>query len=114
MRKDNPINKENAFSESPTPSESWIKKSESARIEILNNKLNTSDKYKNFQALKASSNGHMVLTTDLIINAANRGVLLIEIEQFLKDEVDDGLTLWLEAIGDKSKLRALRGIKIND
>jgi hypothetical protein len=114
MEKNNLINIENAMSDSPTPNESWIKKSESERIEILNNKLNTNDKYKDFQVLKASSNGHMVLTTDLIINAANRGVFLLELEQFLKDEVDNGLTLWLEAVGDKSKLRALRGIKIND
>jgi hypothetical protein len=41
-----------------------------------------------------------------------RGLLLLDLEKKLKDNIDNGLTVWLEPVGDKSKLRNLRGIKI--
>ena len=32
----------------------------------------------------------------------------------MKESVDNAITIWLEPVGDKSKLRNLRGIKIKD
>ena len=37
----------------------------------------------------------------------------IELEQKLKSNIDVGITIWCEPVGDKSKLRKLRGIQIN-
>ena len=31
-------------------------------------------------------------------------------EGLLKSKIDQGITIWLEPVGDKSKLRNLRGI----
>ena len=39
-------------------------------------------------------------------------MLLLDIEDMLKKTVDIGVTIWLKAVGDKSKLRNLRGIEI--
>ena len=39
-----------------------------------------------------------------------RGLLLLELEEKLKEIIDAGLTVWLEPVGDRSKLRNLRGI----
>ena len=39
-------------------------------------------------------------------------MLLLDLEERLKKNIDKGLTVWFEPIGDKSKLRNLRGIKI--
>ena len=47
------------------------------------------------------------------IPASERGVLLLELEKSLKLKIDEGITIWLEPVGDKSKLRQLRGIKFN-
>ena len=41
-----------------------------------------------------------------------RGMILLDLEEKLKKNIDIGLTVWLEPVGDKSKLRNLRGIKI--
>ena len=30
----------------------------------------------------------------------------------MKADIDEGITLWLEPVGDKSKLRNLRGIEL--
>ena len=38
--------------------------------------------------------------------------MLLELEEKLKKELDEGITIWLEPVGDKSKLRNLRGINI--
>ena len=38
---------------------------------------------------------------------------ILELEERLKSKIDKGITVWCEPIGDKSKLRKLRGIKIN-
>ena len=37
---------------------------------------------------------------------------LLNLEERLKNNIDKGLTVWFEPVGDKSKLRNLRGIKI--
>ena len=47
-----------------------------------------------------------------IISADKRAMLLLDIEDILKKTVDKGITIWLKAVGDKSKLRNLRGIEI--
>ena len=47
-----------------------------------------------------------------MIKASERGILLLDLEQLLKNKIDQGITIWLEPVGDKSKLRNLRGIKI--
>ena len=40
--------------------------------------------------------------------------MLLELEEKLKNELDEGITIWLEPVGDKSKLRNLRGINIDN
>ena len=36
--------------------------------------------------------------------------MLLDLESLIKDNIDDGISIWLEPVGDKSKLRNLRGI----
>ena len=40
-----------------------------------------------------------------------REMRLKKLEQKLKSNIDVGITIWCEPVGDKSKLRNLRGIK---
>ena len=44
--------------------------------------------------------------------ANERGLFLLELEEKLKLAVDQGITVWCEPVGDKSKLRNLRGVEI--
>ena len=53
----------------------------------------------------------MILKIVQNIPVDKRGLLLIDLEKHLKTNIDEGLTLWCEPVGDKSKLRNLRGIK---
>ncbi len=68
--------------------------------------------YKDFEVIKAPDSGQIVLKIERIIPANKRGLLLLELEEMLKSVVDEGITIWCEPVGDKSKLRKLRGVEI--
>ena len=103
------------FSEikTPTPSEDWKKKSEKDRIEKISYFLKSNVLYKNLIVVKALDNGQVIIRIDHLIPANKRGVLLLDLESVLKKTMDQGITVWCEPVGDKSKLRQLRGVTIN-
>lgn len=47
------------------------------------------------------------------VSASRRGTLLLDLEAFLKQSLDKGISIWCQPIGDKSSLRKLRGITID-
>ena len=99
-------------STTPTTSQDWKQKSEENRIELVSKELKKNILYKDFEVIKAPDNGQIVLKIERIIPANERGLLLLELEGMLKSVVDKGITVWCEPVGDKSKLRQLRGVKI--
>jgi len=97
----------------PITSQDWKRESEENRIKSVTKELKKNILYKDFEAIKAPDNGQIVLKIERIIPANERGLLLLELEGMLKSFIDKGITVWCEPVGDKSKLRQLRGIKIN-
>jgi len=110
----NYINKDNSLAESPKVSLEWKQKSEKERIKLITDKLIENPLYKNFEVVKAEKNAQVVLRIEKSIPASKRGVMLLELEEMLKNFVDKSITIWLEPVGDKSKLRNLRGIKFKE
>jgi len=101
-----------ASAATPTTSKDWIVKSEKDRIEMILKELKKNILYKDFEVVKAPDNGQIVLRIEKIIPANVKGLLLLELEEKLK-LIDNGITIWCEPVGDKSKLRKLRGVEIN-
>ena len=101
-----------ASATTPTTSKDWVVKSEKDRIEMILKELKKNILYKDFEVTKTPDNGQIVLRIEKIIPANVRGLLLLELEEKLK-LIDNGITLWCEPVGDKSKLRKLRGVEIN-
>lgn len=99
--------------ETPRPSEKWKNLSESSRIEMIAEELKKNKIYDGFEVVEAPDNGQIVLKIERTIPAKERGILLLELEEKLKSSLDKGISVWLEPVGDKSKLRNLRGIKFN-
>ena len=97
----------------PITSQDWKRESEENRIKSVSKELKKNISYKDFEVIKAPDNGQIVLKIERIIPANERGLLLLELEGMLKSVVDKGITVWCEPVGDKSKLRQLRGVKIN-
>jgi hypothetical protein len=106
------INKHFATLESPTVSSKWSNATEDKRIELVYDQLKKNVIYKNFAVVQAQKDGKVTLRIEESIPAAMRGLMLLELEELLKNFIDKGVTVWLEPVGDKSKLRQLRGIKI--
>lgn len=64
------------------------------------------------RCLSAKPNGVVTLELLTDLNAGDRGEMLRAIEAALKDEIDDGLEVYLQAAVDKNALRKLRGVQI--
>ena len=108
------INKEFANEDSPVVSSSWKNKTNEDREKTISKVLADNNQNEIFEIVRADQNGQIILRTEKTITASERGVMLLDLEYLIKESVDNGITLWLEPVGDKSKLRNLRGIKIND
>lgn len=61
---------------------------------------------------EAKENGHVILELTQPLGPEKRGTFLLDLEQHLKDSIDQGISVWLAALGDKNSLRNLRGIKV--
>ena len=96
----------------PKSSQGWKKKTEKNRIEIITKELKKNILFKNFSVIRVPDDGQIVLKINQVIPANERGLLLLKLEEILKSTVDRGITVWCEPVGDKSKLRQLRGVKI--
>ena len=68
-------------------------------------------KYQEFiDVIGANENGYITIQLKASLSTRERGGLLLDLEQSLKEAVDESLTVWLEPQADKSKLRKLRGV----
>ena len=106
------INKRFSYEDSPKPSIKWQSQNEEERKKIILNLINKNPKYETFEIVRAEENGSVILKIEKSIQASERGILLLDLEELLKNSIDQGITIWLEPVGDKSKLRNLRGIEI--
>jgi hypothetical protein len=98
------------FTKTPSTSENWLKLSNKDRVGLINielKKVNLED----FEVFKTPDNGQIVFKVSKPIPSSERGILLLDLEIKLKENIDKGLTVWFEPVGDKSKLRNMRGIK---
>lgn len=106
------ISKENSIAKTPVTDNEWQRKSDTERVKLIQNFLSQEADYKEYEVVNAEKDGQIVLKINKSIPANVRGILLLDLEKELKKKIDNGITIWLEPVGDKSKLRNLRGITI--
>ena len=90
----------------------WLSMNTDDRIDKIRAFLNEYPDYSMIEVQDAFDNGHVVLRIEETIPANIRGLFLLELEGRIKKELDEGITIWLEPVGDKSKLRQLRGVEV--
>jgi hypothetical protein len=98
----------------PKPSDKYSLLSETERM-ILISKATSGEVGKQFEIfdiVSAKTDGQVILRLRDPLSSDIRGTLLLDYEELLKDLVDQGLTVWLEPLGDRSSLRNLRGIEV--
>ena len=100
--------KENTY----VTNEKWTNLSPENQKEAIEKELKKENYFNDFEVFSTSKDGQIVLKIKKSIPSNVRGMILLDLEEKLKKNIDMGLTVWLEPVGDKSKLRNLRGIKI--
>lgn len=100
--------------DSPNPLADWLGLSDTRRIEKINQIVDqvNPDFNKQLLVVAAKKDGQVVVRILNPLTASVRGTLLLDFEECIKKNVDQGLTAWGEALGDKNSLRNLRGIEV--
>ena len=102
----------NANADTPITQKTWKLMSEIERIKLLNKQIGRKQDYMSISINKTTESGQVLVTLDGKFSASERGVYLLDFERYLKDNIDQGINVWCETIGDKNSLRNLRGIQI--
>lgn len=98
----------------PIPQMDWQLISDENRLDIIKNKLLLKNSTSNNKLIliSAKKDGQVIFKFTEPIGSDKRGTVLLDLEEFLKEAIDPGLTVWLESLGDNSSLRNLRGIEV--
>ena len=97
---------------SPVPSDDWVSLTIGERIDLINKSIQNFSLNVDIDVVEANKGGQVSVIINNTLSAGERGPLLLNIESFLKLNVDNGITIWHAPIGDKSSLRNLRGIEV--
>ena len=101
-----------ANAETPVTQTTWKLMPDIERINLLNEQIGKKQDYMSISINKTTESGQVLVQLDGKLSASERGVYLLDFERYLKDNVDQGINVWCETIGDKNSLRNLRGIQI--
>ncbi len=98
----------------PKPSDAYTLLSDSERLVLISKSISSEvgKKFESIELVSAKSDGQVILRLREPLSADMRGTLLLDYEDLLKKRVDQGLSVWLEPLGDRSSLRNLRGIEV--
>jgi hypothetical protein len=104
---------EYASVDSPKTSSSWGLSTLPERLSLLGNAV---EKLVGFESIidivDARPDGQVIVKFTEPVGPEIRGTRLLDLEEILKANVDPGITIWLEPLGDKNSLRNLRGIEV--
>ena len=64
------------------------------------------------EVVSIKNDGQVIIRFTEPVAVSKRGLLLLDLEAALKSDIDQGITVWVEALGDKNSLRNLRGIEV--
>lgn len=101
-----------ASTECASPGLEWIEASDELRAQLVAAVISKSSNFLGFEVVRTYANGNVIVNFPSGLGANQRGTSLLDLEECLKNEIDEGLVIWCDALGDKSTLRNLRGIQI--
>lgn len=94
-------------------SEQWKGLTGEERLRLVEGAINRDETFSRLlSVVDLKDDGQVILRFLEPVGADRRGTVLLDMEDYLKREVDIGLTVWLEPLNDKSALRKLRGIEV--
>jgi hypothetical protein len=104
---------ENAKIKTTTVGKYWVGMNETERKNILNALLIKRSIFsENFEVVHTKQDGQVIIRIKNSLKPSERGTHILDLEELFKSEIDPGVNVWVEALGDKNSLRNLRGIEI--
>ena len=102
------------YATSPTPqvSVNWANLDTQTRLDRINEVLAGSKFFETVTPTRTFGDGQIYFSFKKPIPSSMRGNFLLDLELLLKENIDLGVFIWCEPIGDKNSLRNLRGIEI--
>ena len=101
-----------ANAETPVTRTNWKLKPDLERKKLLKKLIEKKPDFMSISINKTTESGQVLVTLEGKFSASERGTYLLDFERYLKDNIDQGINVWCETIGDKNSLRNLRGIQI--
>lgn len=101
-----------ADADTPLPGPEWRRLSDAERRSRVENVLRDNPVFNSIVVVEANKDGEVIVQLAESMPAGKRGVLLLDLEEFLKRAIDGGLVVWMETLGDKNSLRNLRGVEV--
>jgi len=100
------------FNDPPFPSNEWINMINKKRINMINQIIEKTKFANFFQVIITKSDGQVIVRLIKTLPASERGTLLLDFEELLKNKIELAINVWAESLGDKNSLRKLRGIEV--
>ena len=97
---------------SPLPSSTWTSITEEKRIANVKSAIQDFPGNEAIEIKQAHGDGQVTIVLNNVMTASERGLFLLDLEEWIKKMLDNGITIWHEPIGDKNSLRNLRGIEV--
>ncbi|PIO89910.1 MAG: hypothetical protein CO017_07445 [Zetaproteobacteria bacterium CG_4_8_14_3_um_filter_59_5] len=103
-----------ATAKTPTPGDNWAGMADVDRLMLVIQAMESCPQATkaNIEVVSTKVDGQVIVGFRAPVGAAERGTALLDLEEYLKAEIDEGITVWLEPLGDKNSLRKLRGIEV--
>ena len=93
-----------ANADTPVTQTTWKLMPDIERIKLLDKQIRKKQDYMSISINKTTNSGQVLVSLDGKISARERGIYLLDFERYLKDNVDQGINVWCETIGDKNSL----------
>lgn len=100
-----------AIADTPVVQAPW-KAMDAAQRKAAINAVIQSQQCQVCEVVSIKNDGQVIIRFTEPVAVSKRGLLLLDLEAALKSEIDQGITVWVEALGDKNSLRNLRGIEV--
>ena len=100
--------------DTPSPSPLWLGSDARQRLDLIQKAMTLGfGKFsENLQIAHTHPDGQVIVRLINKLSPLDRSTMLLDFEEHLKKNLDQGLTVWLESLGDKNSLRNLRGIEV--
>jgi hypothetical protein len=98
--------------DTPKPGDQWQHMSNAERVSAVKKILHANTHESELTLSSCEPDGYIFVSFLKTISADKRGMMLMDLEWALKQDLDQALTVWHVPQGDKSSLRRLRGVEV--